>query len=435
MIMRLVTVNRQPWAVGFQWEPFSSAHRISRSGLLQRARKMDTTFDMAALQRNQCGFGSGAADPERFEKARSLAAFVRIPILLGLFPLEDVSGERFWWVLSRYDNSVVGMGDQVFSSEEEADAHMKKQSGLLNTEEQNIVICSSVEESLQWLKPQLHVDIVSLLRRRGRIIALTVPVSRRKKRMILYGAITAVLAGGVWGAMNWHERETEKAMLESARQARTNKEAYRSGLLNRPEHHFKQTWVDAPLVTDVAESCLPVMFGLPVISKGWQMREATCAGRSVAVTWEFQPRASFLELPQGGSLKSQRSAVSRLPVRGPVNPRPRNNQAYPNLLSQEMATRNLYQLTQQYAARLRLTFSAPEKRVIDDVTIAAPWSRGDWHLDAISVAYLKDAKFWRTLAELPGFTLERVALKNHDSWSLHGNIFARTDVNPSSKKK
>lgn len=434
--MRLVTVNGRPWAVGFQWGVFTSAHRISRSGLLKRAQKMDAAYDMAALRQDQCGFASSEGSPEKFDKARSLAAFVRLPMLLGLFPLEDVSGDRFWWVFCRRDSMVVGMGDQVFATRDDAESHLKVLRGLLNIEDPDIVICSTVEKSLQWLTPLLRVDIMALLRRRGRIIALTVPVSRRKKRMLLYVALVAILAGGLWGTTLWHERETEKAMLESARMARLNKDAHRSGLLKRPESHFKQTWVDAPLATDVAESCLSAMFGLPVMSRGWRMTEAACAGKSVAVTWDLQWGANFLELPQGGSLKSSKSAVSRLPARGSATGR-RTGQAYPNLLSQEMATRYLYQLTQQYGARLRLTFGVPEKRVVDDVTITAPWVKADWHLDAVSVAYLKDAKFWRSLARLPGFTLERIVLKKHDSWSLHGNIFARADVkaNSSSSKK
>ena len=435
--MRLVAINKLPWAVGLYWGAFTKMHSGSRSGLLQRAREKDAAYDMAAFSRDKCGFGSSEGNIEGFEKARSLAAFVRMPVLLGQFALEDVSGDRFWWVLCRHKNSVAGMGDQIFSTSDEAGIQLEELRQLLNIEEQDIVVCSTVEESLRWLEPLLRVDIDSLLRRRGRIIALTVMVTRRKKRLMLFGALFAALACGAWGAMVWHEQEAEKARIASARQSRLNREAYRSGLVNRPENHFKQTWVESPAVTDVAESCLPVMFGLPLMAKGWLMSEATCAGKNVTVTWEFQRGANFLDLPQGGHLKSPKSAASRLSVPGSVM-RPRTGQAYPNLLTQEMATRYLYQLTQQYGARLRLTFNAPEKRVIDDVTITAPWARGDWHLEAVSVAYLKDAKFWRTLAELPALTLDRVTLKKHHDWSLHGAVFARTDARanpPSSKKK
>jgi hypothetical protein len=433
--MRLVVINRQPWAVGFQWGVFSPGFRISRSGLLQRAQKLDATYDMVALGRNQCGFGGSGGNPEKYEKARSLAGFVRMELLLGLFALKDVSGDVFWWVFCRHENSVVGMGDQVFTTREDADAQLDELRKLLGIENQDIVVCSTVEDSLQWLTPLLRVDIESLLRRRGRIISLTMSVTLRKKRQIAIGAIIAALAGCVWGATLWHEGEREKAMFASARQARLNKEAQRGALLNRPEDHFRQTWVEAPAVGDVASSCLSAMFELPVMSRGWLMSEATCAGKSVTVTWEFQRLANYLDLPQGGSLKSPKSAVSRLSVWGPSTVWPRNGQTYPNLLTQEMATRLLYQLTQQFSVRVRLTFNAPEKRVIDEVTVTAPWVKGAWDLESVSVAYLKDAKFWRMLTDIPGFTLERIVLKKHAVWSLHGNIFARTDAKASSLMK
>ncbi|MDR2745550.1 MAG: type 4b pilus protein PilO2 [Desulfovibrio sp.] len=433
--MRLVMVNRRPWAVGFHWGVYSPMRRLSRAGMLQRAQNLDAAYDMAALGRNECGFGGSGGNPESFEKARSLAAYVRIPRLLGLFALEDVSGDVFWWVFCRHENTMVGMGDQVCLTREDADVQLDQLRKLLGIDDQDMVVCSTVDESQQWLTPLLHVDIEALFRRRGRIISLTTPITRRKKRLLAAGALICGLIGCVWWATLWHEREEEKAKFESARQARLSKEAHRGALQNRPEHHFKQTWVEAPDVRDVAESCLSVMFGLPVMSRGWLMNDATCAGKSVTVTWEYQPQANYLELPQGGSLKSPKSAVSRVSVYGAAI-RSRNGQTYPNLLTQEMATRLLYQLTQHYSARLGLTFKSPEKRVIDEVTITAPWAAGDWHLDAVSVAYLKDAKFWRSLADIPGFTLDRIVLKKHTSnWSLYGNIFAKTDAKASSSKK
>lgn len=108
--MRMVVINKRPWAVGLDWSS-TRMEKLSRPRLLEMAQKIDASFDMMAVQRRLYGFGSSGGRPGDWIKARSLAAFIQLPpSFLGLFALEDMQGESFWWVIGRQNGQNVGQG-------------------------------------------------------------------------------------------------------------------------------------------------------------------------------------------------------------------------------------------------------------------------------------------------------------------------------------
>lgn len=420
--MRMVIINKRPWAVGLDWSS-TRMEKLSRSRLLEMAQKIDPAFDMMAVQRRLYGFGSSGGRPEDWKKARSLAAFIQLPpSFLGLFALEDVRGESFWWVIGRQNGQNVGQGDAVYATRQEAEQELKSLNELLDNSIAEVVTQEDPAHSLAWLEPLLHVGPGAVLRRRGCLESLQKAPGRVSPAVLGAGLALGLLIGGGLAFNAWREHQAEQASLESARLAKLNKEQRRQELLAHPENYFEQIWTQAPLAVDVAEPCMEALLAQPTVANGWMLSEASCAGRAVSVAWAHQSQADFLSLPAKAILKSPQLAVSRMTLA--TGRKARTGQNYPGILTRETATRHLYQITQQAGARLRLAFQKPEKRSIDKVELSAPWIKGEWTLSAVPGSLLQERALWRALSALPGLTLERISFKN-EVWTLQGNIHAR----------
>lgn len=419
--MRMVIINKRPWAVGLDWSS-TRMEKLSRPRLLDMAQKIDPSFDMMAVQRRLYGFGSSGGRPEDWMKARSLAAFIPLPpSFLGLFALQDVRGEAFWWVIGRQNGQNVGQGDAVYATRREAEQELKSLNELLDNSIAEVVILDDPAHSLSWLAPLLRVGPGAALRRRGRLESLKEAPRHVPSSVLRMGLALGLLIGGGLTFNAWQTHQTEQASLESARLAKLDREQRRRELLAHPENYFEQTWTQAPPAMDVAVPCMQALLAQPTVANGWLLSEASCTGRAVSVTWAHQRQADYLSLPRNATLKSPQLAVSRMTLT--TARKARVGQRYPHILTREGATLHLYQITQQVGARLRLTFQKPEKRSIDKVELSAPWIKGEWTLSAVPGSLLRDA-LWSALSAVPGLTLDRVSFKN-EAWALQGNIYAK----------
>lgn len=420
--MRMIIINKRPWAVGLDWSS-TRMEKLSRPRLLEMAQKIDPAFDMMAVQRRLYGFGSSGGRPEDWTKARSLAAFIPLPpSFLGLFCLEDVQGEIFWWVIGRQNGQNVGQGDAVYATRQEAEQELKSLNELLDNSIAEVVTLDDPAQSLAWLEPLLHVGPGAVLRRRGCLESLQKAPGRVSPAVLGAGLALGLLIGTGLAFSAW-ERQTRQMALEvSARLEKLNREQRRQELLAHPENYFEQLWTQAPLAVDVAVPCMEALLAQPTVANGWQLSEASCSGRAFSVTWAHQSQADFLSLPDQATLKSPQLAVSRLTLA--TDRKARAGQNYPAILTREIAARHLYQITQQAGARLRLTFQKPEKYSIDKVELSAPWLKGEWTLNAVPGSLLQESALWRVLSAVPGLTLERISFRD-EAWALQGNIYAR----------
>ena len=417
--MRMVIIDKRPWAVGLDWSS-TRLEKLSKLQLLQKAQKIDPDFDMMVEQRNLYGFGASGGQPENWLKARSLAAFLDLPpSFLGLFALEDATGETFWWVICRQDGQNVGQGDAVYKTRKEAETEFKSLSELLDSFEE-VVTLDDAQASIGWLEPLLHVNPLALLNRRGCIESL-LPSGKSRFPWIYVGAGVFSLCILTIVLNAWFERQAAKESAEAARIAMLDKAQRQQFLLDHPETQFPQPWTDAPLAVEQAIPCLQTMLPLPVVVNGWLLLDAECTKQNVAITWEHQPQADFLNLPFNGWLKSPQQAVSKVILKT-VAPA-RKEQRYPGLLPQKAASQYLFQLTQSSGAKLRLSFQAKEKRTVQQVEVVAPWARGDWELSMISGVFIRNEQFWQSLTDIPGLTLEKISVKK-EMWTLQGQIYA-----------
>ncbi|MDR2819468.1 MAG: type 4b pilus protein PilO2 [Desulfovibrio sp.] len=426
--MRMVMINNLPWAVGMHWET-SPMRRLSRKKLRELAiEKLGNEYDMAAFRPRQHAFGVSGGNPEKFERVRSLAACLDVYSFLGIFMFMDADGNPFWWVFGRQNGLTVGMGDQVFTARDDAVSELNSLRELLDMQEQEIVRCETMEESLAHLASLLMpVNLQALLFRTGMLMPLNITITRRKKRLFLICVSTGITVACIFGINALLENRAHEASVASARLSRLNKEQRDAEVRAHPERYFEQSWMDAPLADAVASQCLPAIIKTPLYSNGWQLDSITCVGGVLSIAWRHQSGADFVRLPAQATLKDARNAVSRHTLDAPQGQRLiRSWQEYPHILTRDYAARQLYQLCQDTGTKLKLTFATPEKSTIADlgIDVIAPWRKGSWELQDIHPSLMGDMAIMQALSRLPGLTLETIHVKD-DRWTIKGAIYVK----------
>ncbi len=416
--MRRVVINKCQWAVGLQW--IMGSAKLSAVELRRNAKKQDPTLDLVAYRQRQHGFAASDGNAQEWVRVRALAASIRVasPSFLGLFCLGDRDSE-FWWVFAMSQSLIVGMGDQVFATRAEADAYIHSLRGLLDNDFAETVTCETFEESLRWLSPLITSGPLARFRRRSGYLNPLQPSPGQRRTIAVAGGLAVLLLVGRYGLKAFLDHQAGKRAVEATRAAMLNKEEHRRELMVHPERYFAQAWATAPDVKESIRNSLGVMLSLPTVASGWALESAICDGHVVNVSWAHKPGADYVHLPPASRVESPQKAVSRLPI--PAPPGPQRPVAL--LLSREESTQRLYQCTQLMGGRLKLAFNAPERRVVDEVEIIAPWIKGQWELSDVPAALVLDASLSDALIRMPGMMLESIAMEKNN-WTFKGAVYA-----------
>lgn len=415
--MRRVVINNSQWAVGLQW--IMGSAKLSAMELRRNAKKLDPALDLVAYRQRQHGFAASDGNVEEWVRVRALAASIRVvsPSFLGLFCLED-QDSKFWWVFAMSQSLIVGMGDQVFATRAEADVYIQSLRGLLDNDFAETVMCETFEDSLRWLSPLITSGPLTRFRRRSGYLNPLQPSPGQRRTLAVAGGLAVLLLVGGYGLKAFLDHQAGKRAVEATRVAMLNKEEHRRELMVHPERYFAQAWATAPDVKESIQNSLGVMLSLPTVASGWALESAICDGHMVNVSWAHKPGADYVHLPPASRVESPLKAISRLPV--PASSRLQG--AIAQLLSREESTQRLYQYTQSMGGHLKLAFNAPEKRVVDEVEIVAPWIRGQWEFSDVPAALVLDASLPDALTRMPGMMLESIAMEKNN-WTFKGAVY------------
>ncbi len=419
--MRLVEMNRRLWAVGLKWYQIPPQKRITLSTLRKEAETMTggDAPDVVALRPRQYGLGM-AGTWEAWKKAVPLAGGVVRPGVnfLGVFRLRDTLGESFWWVIAVRQGLISAHADCICESREEADKAVLELKDLLGEfdEEQD---CDSPEASLAWLEPVVKYHA------KARLHALRVPPSYWRNRLLAAGGIALVIAGAFAGNAYIRHMEEQRRQI-SLTLSRQMEQQRRDYMEAHPEEQFAQPWRTSPPVAELAEFCGERLLELPTAASGWKLERAICSGSMLTVEWQFQPGADFVRLPPHASLESTRKAVSRIGHQPAFSSR--EGETHGQLSSRAEIRSHLYQLTQNMGALLNnFQFDKPEQKVIEKITVIAPWQKGKWELKGIPAALLLDESLGRALS-LPGLILREIVFSSSEGWTMRGDVYAAADA-------
>jgi len=421
--MRRITVNDRDYAVGLQWHLANVKQTSTALRLLSQKEFPDC--DMVAFRQRQWAFGASKDQVRDWLGVRALGSAVRIPAasFLGLFCLEDAEGE-FWWVFAMSQSLVVGMGDQVFKTRQEADNWINSLRDLLNYEFTDTVVCQTVEESLNWLSP-ITLSGFSLFmfssRHNGCLISLKAVPSLQRDRYIALGSVLLLILVLYGLKLFWDYRSAKQTVMNTI-SAKLNIEKHRQNVADHPEMYFPRAWMEAPEVGNNAKTVISAMMALPLSVNGWFLDGASFDGKELDVTWAFRPGADYTHLPLNAHIETPQKLISSysLPARPPRS-------ASLALLSRDECTRRLYQCTQLLSGKLELTFQLAEKRIVDGVEILCPWLKGKWEQSSLPTAVVLDSSFPLGFTQMPGLILSGIIFKD-GIWTFKGEIYATYSI-------
>ena len=419
--MRLVVISKRPYAVGLKWttQKQKSDMKRSRSEFRAEAHGLDPAFDMMTRRQSQYAFGDSEGHPQDFLKACSLAASLRDLLhlsssFLGMFCLQAADGETVWWVVAVKDSLITAYSDKVYADREQAESQLRELTDLLRSVDRTVVL-ETPEESRTWLAPLLSTPFFNPPRMEP-LVELS--VQRNKKRLLLGGAF---LLAALWiGTNMWFEHQSNLRAMEAAKAALRSKEERQKELLAYSERQFPTPWLSAPTAHDVWSRCAPALLSLPLSASGWEFESATCDGKTVSVVWGHRPGADYLLLPPKANLgKTAQQAVSRFEL--PGKPESGHGVSHRNLPDKDEVSRYLYQVTQDTATRLKLSYAPRQRKTVDKIEIVAPWLAGTWELTDVPETLVLDSSLADAL-HLPGLTLNSVEC-GKTSWTLRGQTY------------
>lgn len=421
--MRLVIINKRPYAVGLQWLSTTGKTRKRSMGeLLKDATSLNPQLDLVAFRPSQHGFGSSGGNAGLWLKTSPLVAALRIPSIsfIGMFLLEDVNGEQFWWVHASRQKLITAQGDNLFATREEAYNHVLGVQDLLGEFDQAISY-DSVVDSTNWLSPLLKSEIIPAFSR-GRLRPLRSHANQRKKLVAFLVGVGVVMAVS-YGLREFLAHRAGQQAMDMARLALIDKEKHRKELLAHAARYFPTPWVGVLSVREIMSTCLPQMLNLPVAANGWTSDSAVCDGRTVKTTWMHHPGASYINLPHKGRLLTPQKAESSqlLKARSNVDSNPQWV-----LLRREEMSRLLYEITQTLGLKLKLSFEPPAKRVVDEVELLAPWVRGSFELSGLPAAFVVESEPVADMLSLQGLVLEQVRFSG-TIWTFKGSVYANAN--------
>ncbi|WMW66360.1 type 4b pilus protein PilO2 [Nitratidesulfovibrio liaohensis] len=413
--MRLLDLNGRTYAAGLWWQV---AEQPGPRKLLRAARATaestpDDGYDCVVLLPRQFGLGQCPDKPA----AHSLAASMRPPTAsyLGVFRLqEEVGDDGLWWVFAVRNGLISAEGDRLCQTRAEAISHansLKDLGGPFDREETFPGMAESLSAISGYLAPRR-----GLFDRGHPVCPLNDDARRaRQRRMTLvFLGCLALLSFGVNHWLDAREAARQRQAVQAAAKAR---EAARREAVANAARHFARTWLAEALPVPRTAQCITPMLQLPTVASGWRLDAATCGDDALVVTWAHQPGASYTTPPSGARVDT-RSATSRVALPG-VSGSVQDSA----LMDVPAVTSRLYQLTQDVAAKLRLTWDQPAKKKVEGVEVVAPWVRGEWELANVPAATLADLSLARELQTLPGLVLASIEYRG-GLWTIKGVVHA-----------
>jgi hypothetical protein len=412
--MRYITLGNTLYAVGLLWQTHKGPG--GRKILLRLSRDIAKEFgaekyNCVALRTQQYGIGQSELPLPRAYPLASSLSLPRQDNFIGVFHFGE-----FWWVCGISRGIIAADGDVPCSSRAEAEAAAKDVRSIFGDGE--IVYFDTPEESATYLLPLL-------LKPEKRLEPLIIGDVQKKalqKRLGLVAMVACVLLGGWWAITTYLDQEAASQMRTLVQ----SKEQVLADLKAHPERHFSMGWQTAPVAVDAGLQCMKAMLAEPLAVQGWSLEEIICVpGSSVTVSRVHHAGADYTNLPPAMRIISPKNARSSAPLPALSKSPPL---AHTDLLSRDLATAVMYQVTQSLRANLEnLAWDQPDKLEENGQVLAvAPWVKAKFMISALPHEYVGSGKLFAILG-LPGLSVSGIDyLHNSNAWKIQGVIYAKT---------
>lgn len=413
--MRSIRIKKKEYAIGLWWQILEGK---GKKQLLEKARSVaedfkDRNYNCLVPRKQQYGLGS--CEGAKVKRLSSLACALverSTDTWIGMFRLAD----DCWWVCAVSKKTIVAEGDQFFSSRAQAQAHLSSLKSMSSWDNQ--YICDTVEDSLS------HFD--GLLKASERIQPLYPEHSNLK---LIIGTAIILSACTGWYMWNAHQQDLREAeQRRIANEARQKELQKQETIQKDPEQIFAMVWQETPLPSTFAHEFLHAVRNTEPYSLGWKLNSIVRDSNGIYMAWLHLEGADFTNRPSIKTVNStlgSRPEIADLTIDYPeVEKRPEQS-----LVSKDVATARLYELTRNLGARLSLAWQAPETKKLNNkilkkaVAVSAPWVKGEWKLSALPLGVTIEDALFRAMDSIPCLVLSKIDFTNNKC-TLEGQIYA-----------
>ncbi len=418
--MKLIEINKITYALGIEWR---LRYNQKAKDIVKSA---PSDFDCYVLSEKQVGYLVTNKNP-RYLKSLSLVASLKIPekSFLGIFMLKDIHGEIFYSLICFHNGYVVGLGDSIFATKEEAESKIPSIQDLLNSKIENIVKFDTLHDSLFFLQDRLPKKT---LFPKHQIKALYKSKSSNIKLGVLAVSIVAIPMT-YFAVTNFLEYRTQQNIIKERALFLQSKEEKKLELQNNAENIFPQSWKNQYQPVDSFRICQNAMFELPIVENNWLIHQVVCNGKAVNTTWAWQNQADYINLPFDGNLKGTKEVTSKHVLNKiDIDKAQKIESSHSEFLTKNDITKLLYQLTQDMGTSLKLKFDDVSTRYYEDLelTISAPWRRGKFTLEPVPASLLLNDSLFKHLQSLPSLYITEIKYDHALlAWSIQGEFYVQ----------
>lgn len=416
--MYQITIGKRPFAIGLWWQiENSSSQKVLRRKAQELLKQFASDYNCVCYCNRQIGFGK--YQTAKLVRMESLAAHLQrdLPSFVGIFKIDDgpisIDTETppgKWWVFATKNGTILADGDSIFDSEEDALRH-KDSLVSLNGEFDSSEIHESVKGSFSRLEPLIKRH--GFFDKKNNLIPIVLK-DKTKRRF----ATKLFLVGGVallsYGMVKFQDHRKEQEAIQKYRFELAQKEIIRKQITSSVDSYFAKSWAKEPLPQDKIGYCFEKMIQVPISSSGWKLSGVTCEDSYVVVSWKHQYGGSYLMPPDNSFDIGPNSARSKTSIAFPNNRNPNEDIGTKNTFLRQM-----FQVTQDSSARFTVSWSAVEKKIVQNVEIVCPWVSGSWELSGVPAAALADGSLLSQL-DKAGVVVSSVSVTESGEWKIRG---------------
>ena len=412
---KIIEINKTLYTVGITWR---LRYKQKKSEIIMNA---SDDFDAFVFCPNQVGFLDSKKN-EKHLNTLPLANSLKIAesSFIGIFHLQDIYGVAFYSLIIRHEDIIVGGGDSVFNSIQEVENKIKSIEDLLKTPIEKRIICETYKESLDFLEQNITKKTFFSS---SKIKPLYKSKANNAKFFIMFIGILS-LPIAYMSISSYIEYQEEKSIEDARLLFLQNLEKRKKELQENAENVFKQLWKDKALAVPTFTICQENLFRLPIVADGWLLETASCKNNIILTTWQHQNMANYIDLPFDGVLKTPKE-VSARHVSQKQN-LPTNQTDFDKLLSKNMITQKLYQITQSIGASIKIAFEEPESKEYKDlkITITSPWQKGRFSFEKIPASLLLNSSLYEEFDRIPSLYITEIKYNNQSKvWSIKGEFY------------
>jgi hypothetical protein len=387
-------VPKRAFVMGLSWQPLAGVSASDRKKEIQMlAKELSFTLHVVRHSETPC-VGFARADDTIKAGCITAAGIISKTIatenndrdynFIFVAPLPD--GQ--WACIIQREGMILPDGDLIFDSEDAARAHVLQNLSIGDWRNLYLPeiwgIPNSTERSLASMLPRRKNGTARIHRWWG-----LVPTASSARLFALHGkklalvAILLLIAGGLWVAYQSYKNalHLEKIAQEAARLAQMQKE-------NAPPPP-PPPWKSQPMALDMMSNCMSVLEKQKLFPGNWELKEVTCNGQAVKISWvpkawgwvahlnQIEPRA---DIALDGNSATLIIAIA------PMAPGQEDT-----LLTERERVFDMRATAQRLGLKLAITHSTPPTApVLPGQTPAAPvekprWKAFQWKLEELSL--------------------------------------------------